>query len=244
MAHRKRRHFVRELERELPGAEVVWDRKNDRWDTGRRSLLAHLDRGSDYALVVQDDAIVCRNLVAGAAKAAEAAGERPVALYVGALRPHQHTIKPAVLRARKTGQPWVETWGPYWGVAIILPTDQIRDVVAWGDAHDRIANYDRRIAAYYQYERDLKCWYTVPSLVDHRGVDENPSLVPGRTGNRRAHWFIGDGDPLAIDWTLEPIAVGDVIRLRNTLTGRELAVREGSLRHRRLVARGEWEMIA
>jgi len=84
----------------------------------------------------------------------------------------------------------------------------------------------------------------VPSLVDHRGVDETPWLVPGRAGNRRAHWFIGDGDPLAIDWTLEPIAVGDVIRLRNTLTGRELAVREGSLRHRRLVARGEWEMIA
>src|SRR5690606_24139198 len=100
MAHPKREHFVRELQGALPEAEVVWDEKNDRWDNGRRSLLAHVGTGSDFALVVQDDAIVCRNLAAAAAEAAQAAGERPVILYTGSLRPHQRTLKPAVARAQ------------------------------------------------------------------------------------------------------------------------------------------------
>ena len=205
MAHPKRAAFVAELTDQLPEAEVVWDRHDDRWETGTRSLLA-FDPSADYHLVVQDDAIVCRDLVVGAEKAARAAGERPVALYTGRVRPSQRVIGPAVRSALRRGSPWISYRGPLWGVGLVIPTAHIPELVAWGNANTRRANYDRRIEEFYT-RRGIDCWYTVPSLVDHRSVDENPSLVEGRTGNRTAHTFIRDRSPLDIDWSRDPIRV-------------------------------------
>lgn len=205
MAHPSRAAFVDELQTQLPEAELVLDQRNDRWDTGSRSLLAH-DPAASHHLVIQDDAVICRDLVKGAERAAQAAGERPVALYTGKVRPHQKTINPAVRRARKMGIPWIATRGPLWGVGIIVPAAHIPELVEWGNDHPKIANYDRRIEAFYT-EKGIDCWYTVPSLLDHRPVHENPSLIEGRTGNRTAHWFIGDDSPLDIDWNRAPMRV-------------------------------------
>lgn len=203
MAHPARRAFVGEMAELLPEATVVWDRKNDRWDTGRRALLSH-DPAARFHLVVQDDAILCRDFVAGAELVASVAGDRPVALYTGKTRPYAETITPVVRRAIRTRTPWLATRGPLWGVAIILPTKDIAEVVGWGDTHLTFPNYDRRIGTYYA-SRGIDCWYTIPSLVDHRPVAENPSLIYGRTGNRRAHRFIGDRSPLEMNWNRKPL---------------------------------------
>lgn len=205
MCHPRRAGFVEELQRQLPEADVVWDRHDDRWETGTRSLVA-ADPAADFHLVVQDDAVLCRDLVAGAELAALSAGERPVSLYCGKVRPHAETITPAVKRARRMGSPWISTVGPYWGVGLVLPTAHIPEIVRWGDNHREIKNYDRRIDGFYR-EQGIDCWYTIPSLVNHRPVAENPSLVEGRTGNRTAHWFIGEDSPLDIDWSIDPIQV-------------------------------------
>lgn len=238
MAHPNRRAFVDELAEQLPEAEVVWDRDNDRWSTGSRALLA-FDPSATWQLVVQDDAIPCRDLVKGAAKAAQAAGERPIALYTGRVRPHQHTVTPAVKRAIREGVPWLAFDGPWWGVGIIVPTAHIADLVAWGNAHRKIANYDRRIEAFYK-ELGIECWYTVPSLVDHRPVTENPSLIPKRTGNRQAHCFIGDHSPLDIDWEQPPLQLN--ARFRRGTRTRTVPL-DGSV-YRRLQRHPEWEEIA
>lgn len=205
MAHPSREHFVAELAEQLPEAEIVWDRHNDRWETGARSLRA-FDPAAEHHLVLQDDGVPCADLLTAAERAAKAAGERPVALYTGRVRPHQRTINPAVRQARTEGRPWIAAPGPYWGVGLVIPTAHIEELTWWGDNHAEISNYDRRIAAWYA-EQEIDCWYTVPSLVNHRPVAENPSLVKGRTGNRTAHWFINGGDPLAIDWSGEPVPV-------------------------------------
>jgi len=193
MAHPSRRRWVDPLLADLGGAvEVVWDRRNDRWDTGRRALLAH-DSHATHHLVVQDDAIVCRDLPAGAAAAAAGkAADRPVCLYTGRVRPHPAKVARAVARARAAGLTFIEMGGPWWGVAIVLPTGHIPHVVRHGDLATRIANYDRKISDWYRRQH-LACWYTVPSLVDHRPVLHNPSLIAGRDGNRRAHGFLGCG---------------------------------------------------
>lgn len=238
MGHRSRMPFIRGLQEKLPDAELVLDRHNDRWDTGRRSLLA-FDPAARWHVIVQDDAILCRDFLAGCEKAAQAAGDRPVGLYTGRVRPHAHTVTPAVKRALKLKRPWLEMEGPWWGVGIILPTACIPELVAWGDAHPRIANYDRRIAAYFAKLR-IDCWYTVPSLVDHRPVAENPSLVEGRTGNRTAHAFIGDGSPLDIDWSLPPVRLNATFRRGN----KSLSVRFNSPRYRRLSTDPLWEEVA
>lgn len=242
MGHPRRSEFVEVLRAQLPGAEVVLDRKNDRWETGRRSLLAY-DPGASHHLVVQDDAILCRDLVAGAASAASAAsaaGDRPLGLYVGKTRPHRETVTPALEHARHSGAPWLEMKGPWWGVGIVIPVPHIEQLVAWGDAHPKIRNYDRRIAAWYE-EQGIDCWYTVPSLVDHRPVAQNPSLVEGRTGNRQAHFFIGeDESALDVDWSKPPVTIDCAFRHKKNGMERRAVI--GTPRYRRLVRHRDWEV--
>jgi len=213
MAHPSRRRFVAELNGQLDRQlDVVWDRRNDRWDCGRRSMLAH-DPSASHHLVLQDDAVPCRDLIAGIEQACIVAQDGghigPLAFYVGRQRPVgvQAQAQTLINRARRAGSPWAQMEGPWWGVAIALPTAQIADMLAWCDNRPDIANYDKRIARYYA-SRGIDCWYSAPSLVDHREVSENPSLVQGRTGNRQAHWFIGaERSALDIQWATPPVRI-------------------------------------
>jgi hypothetical protein len=228
MAHPSRRRFVDELTEALDRpAEVVWDRHNDRWDTGRRSLLAH-DPDATHHLVVQDDAIVCRDLVAGLERAVEFSGDRPVGLYVGKVKPHPEKVAREFRRARDAGSTWLQMEGPTWGVGLVLPTGHIDEIVAYGDRERAIDNYDSKIKWFYHHQA-IPCWYTVPSLVDHRPVAENPSLIDGRTGNRRAHLFLGTRvSALGIDWSDQPHLPGgpepDHVAFRSRFTGKVIEV--------------------
>lgn len=242
MAHPSRAHFVDGLAEQLPMAEIVWDQQNDRWHTGSRALLAN-DPAADFHLVVQDDVILGRDLVAGATAAAAATdGERPIALYTGKVKPSRRIVTPAVKKARAAGSPWIAMWGPWWGPGIILPTAHIRDLVKWGNDHPEIENYDRRIARWYERQQ-IRCWYTVPSLVDHRPVDENPSLIEGRTASRQAHYFIGERSALEIDWSTPPIDVPTEQVFRNERLDKIVEAKVGSGKHRNLTLHPEWTLL-
>lgn len=254
MAHPSRRQFVAELQGQLGRPlDVVWDRKGDRWDTGRRAMLAH-DPAADWHLVLQDDAVPCRDLIAGierACGAATAAGHHgPIAFYAGCQRPASVQVQAQTLidQARRRGAAWMRMEGPWWGVAIALPVDQIADMLAWGDQRDEpaspdyIANYDKRISRYYA-SQGIDCWYSVPSLVDHREVSENPSLVPGRTGNRQAHLFHGaDRSALDIDWDRHP-EEASMATHRNTKTGNTIHVVAGTALAKAVEKSREWEPV-
>ena len=101
--------------------------------------------------------------------------------------------------------------------------------------------YDRRIARFFEI-RGVDCWYTAPSLVNHRRVDENPSLVKGRTGNRQAYWFIGDASPLEIDWTKEPVRAAETVAFRHVRTNAVRNVLVNSPRFRRMSKSDVWEV--
>jgi len=244
MAHPKRRRFVEELLPRLDReAEVVWDRENDRWETGRRSLMA-FDSSATHHLVIQDDAIPCRDLVAGTEEAVKFSGERPLGLYVSWATGH---VASAVRRARDGESSWLQMEGPWWGPAVVIPTAQIPELVEWGDKRPDIANYDRRITRFYGFRR-VECWYSLPSLVDHRPGDENPSLVEGRTAtNRVAQWFIGaDASALDIDWSKPPleIDIGERAIFRHAGNGVEKAVPLDSLAYKRMIATPQiWELV-
>lgn len=204
MAHPKRARHVEWLRAHLDAdPPVVWDRYNDRWETGRRSLLAY-DPDCSHHLVVQDDAVPCRDLVAGLSVAlANVPWDAPVSLYMGKPRPKRQTVDRLVHGARNAGRAWALHQGPLWGVGIVLPTSIIDQLVAWCDTQTS-ANYDSRVAEWFRRVHPIPCWYTMPSLVDHRGAE--PSLVPGRTSTSRyAAWFIGqDASALTVDWTAVP----------------------------------------
>lgn len=191
MAHPRRSHLVRQLVSKLDvRAEVVWDRIGVEWDTGRRALLA-FSATATHHLVVQDDAVVCRDLVRAAVAAAAVAGERPVSFYTGRVRPFGRLVERASAEAVAAGATWMQMPGPWWGVALMLPTSHIPELVAWADRRGQhIADYDKRIARWY-VRQGIACWYSVPSLVNHRPEYESPSLLPGHAADRTAHQFIG-----------------------------------------------------
>lgn len=242
MGHPKRLDFINDLSRQLPGVRVVLDRKNDRWDTGARALLGY-ELGATHHLVVQDDAILCKDFLAGCELVAEQAGDHPVSLYIGQVRPHVQMVSPAVAHVRDSGGVWLRMGGPWWGVAVIIPVRYIDHMVAWGATRRHIANYDKRMSHYFKVHHKIDCWYTVPSLVDHRSEDENPSLVPGRRGNRRAQYFIGDRSPLDIDWTTPPTPLMTMFRSRNgNRSARRVHV--GGHNYMRMVRSDKWEEVA
>lgn len=207
MAHPRRAAFVPELQAKLDReATVMWDDgANSRWGTGRRALLAY-DPDATHHLVVQDDAVIPRDLVAGLEQALHhTPGDVPVCLYVGKVRPYRELVTEYVRQAGNAAS-WLVMDRLNWGVAVAVPTRMIDDLVAWCD-RGRIPNYDSRMSQWFEAE-GIPVWYPWPSLVDHR---ESPSLVPGRGhAGRTAHRFIGaDASALDIDYS------GQVLRLPN-----------------------------
>ncbi len=205
MAHPRRGNWVQGLASALPEAKVVWDQKNILWDTGRRSLLAYAP-DADYHVVVQDDAILCHNFPEACYRALCHVPQLPVGLYLGQPKPHGDLVTKAFERALAEKTSWIEMQGPWWGVGIAIPTLDIPALVAWGDLQ-QMTRYDRRIATWYA-QQEKRCWYCLPSLVDHRRETGNPSLVPGHAGDRWARLFVGsDSDAHHIDWSTPPLIV-------------------------------------
>ena len=182
MAHPKRRPLVEDLLRRLEvDAKVVWDRKNNRWDTGRRSLLA-FDPGASHHLVIQDDAVPAPDLIDALHCYLPYVPKRcPVSLYAG--RVGRFLAK--MNAATREDTSWMIMPGVNWGPGLVIPTYHIPALVAFGDMRPE-PNYDLRISRYFESQK-IKCWYTVPSLVQHR---DSPSLVPGRNGGRHAWKYI------------------------------------------------------
>lgn len=206
MAHKKRAHHIPELVERLglTADDVIWDRKNDRWDTGRRAWDA-IDRTSDWGMVVQDDALVCRDLIAGLEKAAVLLPERClVSPYTGTRRPVASRVERAVNAARTANASWIRMPSLNWGVAIMAPTDIIDKMLPWCDKQT-YPNYDRRVGRFAIDVMRLPTYCTWPSLVDHRDDD---SLV-GHGRGRKAHQFLGeDASALSVLWTPKSVDLG------------------------------------
>lgn len=190
MAHPSRARYVPALQERLPGAVVVLDQKNDRWDTGRRSMLA-FDPVADWHLVVQDDTLLCRGFLHQVHEALAEVVEGPAAFYcgkAGRLGPYSSTV--VIQQAFRRGEHWVKAPGPYWGPAVAVRPSDIPPMIEWCDPRTEIPNYDRRMSRYFDSIGRL-CWYSVPCLVEHRTGMGNPSLVEGRgssPGRTAALW--------------------------------------------------------
>lgn len=239
MAHEKRRPWAEGLAEQL-GLPICWDRINDRHETGFRCLEAGISSDASHWLVVQDDAITCRDLLAGLDQAVRVSEDRIVGLYVGNVRPQAATSTRKVAAAREQGRSWLALPGPWWGVGIVIPTVHLSSLVGHYEA-SRHENYDRRIEKWAAAAK-VGCWYTVPSLVEHRHGDENPSLVPKRTATqRRARWFIGaDESALDVDWTLTP---PPPLTFRDIRNGRTTTAEPGSSRARTLSRSPRWQQV-
>jgi hypothetical protein len=207
MAHPSRTEQVaRTLDRLDRPVPVTWDEHNDRWDTGRRAMLAY-DPECTHHVVIQDDLIIPRDLLAGLERAlTHVPANAPLCGHVGRVRPAQDRVRELVAQAQKAGASFLTMTQLYWGPLIVVPTAAIRAMIDYCDPLTGIENYDLRLSRYWETE-GVRVWYTWPCVVDH---DDGPSLVPGRSGvnrgarphSRVAHSFCGENaSVLDLDWS-------------------------------------------
>lgn len=196
MAHRSRAGFVCDLLKKLDApAGVVFDEHENEWDTGRRAWLAH-DPEADWHCVLQDDAVVCRDLVAGLNNALRYVTEgSPVSLYAGRKRPHEHRMQALTKRADEQSASWLVMRDIDWGVGLVFPTTRILEIVETAD-RSHVEQYDARLSAYFA-RRKIPVYYTWPSLVDHRDGD---SLLAGKPAEGRVAYRFASS-ALDIDWS-------------------------------------------
>lgn len=199
MAHQQRAHFVEELLQKLAlGPDnVTWDRKEDRWDTGRRAWQNH-DPEATHHLVLQDDALVCRDLIPGLEQAlVHVPNEAIVSPFVGTRRPARARIVAAVNKANTQNASWIVLGPLNWGIGIIAPTWVIQEMLTWCEKQ-KYPNYDKRVGQFFRHGgRTWPTWHTWPNLVDHR---DTPSLV-GHGDGRVSHKFIGEeASALDVNW--------------------------------------------
>lgn len=194
MAHRSREHLVLDLVQSIDAdVMVAWDERNNEWDTGRRAIGLY-DPTARWHVVLQDDALLCRDLVAGLSAALATRLDRPppnamVGLYVGAVNPYAGRVARMVARADAEGCGWLRLLQLHWGVGVVLPVPMIPDILSLGD-RTHVLEYDRRLSTVARKLR-MPIWYTWPSLVDHRA---EPSLLRhDRAVPRHAHRFEGTG---------------------------------------------------
>jgi len=190
MAHPKRERLVNRLLTRLDAKpKVVWDDgTNNRWVTGRRALLAHNKRATHH-LVIQDDAIVPVDLIAGVTRALAFIPPRsPMCLYAGSTGKFWRAVENNRMSVPDSTS-WLLMNQLHWGVAIAFPTPLIKPMVTWCDQLTHVDNWDKRLSRWTE-RHNVRVWYPWPSLVDHD--IRTPSLVPGRgTKGRRAKRFIG-----------------------------------------------------
>lgn len=210
MAHPVRSGQVEELQADLDRpAQAVYDTKavpspdpRQRWATGKAAWESY-DSSADWHMVIQDDAVVCQDFLAGFEVALTEIGTTGlVSAYTGTGRPDQANVKRAIKDADRRSWNWLHTWSLNWGVAFAVPTSTIPAMLEWSDRKAReTKNYDMRIGQYYRDIIGWRTWYTSPSLADHR---DSESLVGhGQGGDRHAHRFL-QGSALGVDWSKHP----------------------------------------
>lgn len=200
MAHPKRQAAAEALYKKVTqypfaDAQIIYDEKNEEWDTGERSMRYGIGKG-DWHLVIQDDAIITPDFYANIEGAIAAVPTKvAMSLYTGKVRPLADRVRMAVEQAPDGS--FLQHYMMMWGVGILLPSWHIEPMLEFiNEPKYSETPYDQRIGVFYQRNR-LPIYYTIPSLVDHD--DDLGSLIGNdRTVERRvAHRRSGG----LVSWT-------------------------------------------
>ena len=238
MAHEKRRGWAEQLSEQV-GAPIVWDRHNNVWDTARRAWLDH-DPTATHHLVLQDDVIPCDNLRDVVTAMLVAVPTEPLCLTVIDYRLHR--ARTDYLQAVERGQRWWRSLRAVSALGLVIPVSDIGPMVQAGD-RSKNPHDDLKIRNFYR-EQKRDVWFPIPSVVQHRPMAENPTLVAGNDRNytdRSAANFCQD--PSGIDWTPDrPPAPrphmpgGHMVRFVNVKTGK-VTDQLDSVRNAKAIAR-------
>jgi GR25 family glycosyltransferase involved in LPS biosynthesis len=175
-------------------------------------LRAALEADSPYAVVLQDDTVVCKNFTPALERIIEVYPDIPVCLFVSGNKTKTLRHYTNSMRAKWRYAPiWFQDYMPV--VAVLWPRHKIEEFLEWSTDRkikglaEPYRSDDAVVGAWMKFTHQTVL-ATVPSLVQHPddtlSVKWNAeSKVPSGTGNkrRRAFWYIGDDDPLDLDWS-------------------------------------------
>lgn len=221
MAHPSRAADVEELlgrlDREVP---VHWDGEGpasgngDRvWRQARETWLM-FDPAADWHVLIQDDAIVCADFLAGLERALDfVPQDAVVSPYLGTGRNVPIRWDALGRAAETSGASFVQSDRVLWGVCLVVPTQLIPEMVEFGDRKSGMPD-DMRVGAWAQ-RRHGEVWYPWPSLVDHKPV---PSLTKHRAADRHARLH-HEGSALDLVWSGPVVSDPMFIRRRGPRSG-------------------------
>jgi hypothetical protein len=147
----------------------------------------------------------------------------------------------------------VQAGHPFWysnaavsAVGLMLPVRDIPAMLEYGDSFNTIHD-DLKVRNFYR-SQGRKLMFPIPSLLQHRNVDVNPSLVPGNDGrwaDRSSSTFIGeDKSGLSVNWSgVRPGQARPIVQFRNMRTGESITVPKGSKAAAMLSRRPHWEQV-
>lgn len=176
MAHPKRKVQAESLYKQLANTgfsdlHIIWDEVNEEWHTGKRALQGGAILGSDYHVVIQDDAILTPHFFENIESAIRALPKKSlISLYTGKPRPLGERVSAAIEKA--THGDFLESFQLFWGVGLVIPSDHIDPMLEFVENVE--LPYDNRVGEFY-CQNGLPVYYTYPSLVDHD--DDTSSLL-------------------------------------------------------------------
>lgn len=159
MAHPDRKEMAELLSAGLGGIPIVWDEKNNVWDTCKRAWQA-IDKTAEYGLVLQDDVIPCTEFV----RRAESLLTED---YLYNFFIHSGFVA-KVEKAISDGQSGFFTSSIFGEIALCMPIKYINGMINYCES--KKAQSDTVISS-WAITNKVKIYYPIPSLVDHRAGD-------------------------------------------------------------------------
>lgn len=184
MAHQDRAEQAIRLYNQLADmpfydCRIEWDNSNSEWETGKSAWLDQ--KGSDWSLVIQDDAIISEEFYTNVLRAIKSVPQETcISFYLGTTRPYNNAITKAFNRASDDGASWLAGKSLHHGVCVAMPTEMVENVIKYVDKSN--LQYDHRIGSYFKKHR-LPVYYTMPSLCDHN--DDMPSITNHKVSKAR-----------------------------------------------------------
>jgi len=167
-----------------------------------QECLRHCPGDTGHLLIIQDDAVPCKDFDLAARTALSVKPDKIVCFYVGGGRAGE-PLAQAALSCKSWAALRQDLWIPL--VATAFPVVVVRELQEWA-ATDHFAlksRWDDAVLGRFMRAKGITAWATVPNLVQH--PDVAPSLIKrtaaaGRDKNRVAVCWIDDHPASEIVW--------------------------------------------
>jgi len=181
MAHPSRKELVDKLLKIIPNTPISWDKKNNIWDTCKRAWKLY-DPNSDFHLVIQDDAILCKDFLKEIEKFP--IEDRVYSLYIG----NRPKFKRSLKKAKRKGYKFLIKKNIHHEIALMFPTKRIKEML---DYCDKFNPDTDKIINEYVLKNKLQVYTKVPNLVEHGETESLHKLNKSEIKTRKSIWFKG-----------------------------------------------------